>query len=68
MVASVLGIAQEIVYRRMWFETLPLMTAAMGIDRSLGFKEIPPCRPNFVPGLWFLEFELAKNIRPGFVI
>jgi putative acetyltransferase len=55
--------AREIGYQRMRLDTLPSMTSAMAVYRSLGFKAIAPYRVNPIPGASFLELDL--NARPA---
>jgi putative acetyltransferase len=42
----------------MRLDSLPSMTAALGLYRSLGFREIPPYNDNPVDGAVFLEVDL----------
>ncbi len=49
---------QKMGYERMWLDTVPSMTAAITLYRSMGFSDIPPYRQNPVRGALFLERKL----------
>ena len=55
---TVIATARERGYGRMRLDTLPSMTEASALYRSLGFREIAPYYRNPVPGARFLELEL----------
>src|SRR5262249_35775684 len=58
MAEAILGEARRIGYSRMRLDTLPSMSAAIPLYRSLGFTEIPPYTVNPVEGVLFLEKKL----------
>ncbi len=61
---AVVEVGRELGYRRMRLDTVPAMTAARALYRSLGFREIEPYRFNPIPGTSFMELDLAAP-RPG---
>jgi ribosomal protein S18 acetylase RimI-like enzyme len=60
MAEAIIEGARQIGYQRMRLDTLPgRMDRAIGIYRSLGFREIPPYCENPVEGATFMELSLA---------
>lgn len=57
---AVIGEARKIGYARMRLDTVPSMSAATSLYRSLGFKEIPPYRYNPIKGALFMELDLTS--------
>jgi putative acetyltransferase len=53
--------ARTIGYKRMRLDTVPSMTPATGLYRSLGFEETPPYCHNPVPGAKFFELRLEPK-------
>jgi GNAT superfamily N-acetyltransferase len=51
--------ARDNGYGRMVLDTLPSMGAAQRLYERLGFRDIPPYRPNPVPGARFMELVLS---------
>jgi putative acetyltransferase len=61
IILSMIEAAREIGYQRMRLDTLPTMTEAIAIYRSLGFREIAAYRTNPVRGALFLELDLTRS-------
>ncbi|UCF66448.1 MAG: GNAT family N-acetyltransferase [Acidobacteriota bacterium] len=53
--------AREIGYERMRLDTVPSMTAARALYRSLGFEEIAPYCHNPIEGAVFMELDLRAD-------
>ena len=58
LVRRVLDWAREARYRRVVLDTLPVMDQAQRMYERLGFRDIPPYRPNPVPGARYLGLTL----------
>lgn len=59
LAAAVVTAARETGYRRMRLDTIPAaMSAAVGLYRELGFRDIPPYYDNPIPGARCMELEL----------
>ena len=58
---AVIEESRVIGYKKMKLDTLPIMTTALTMYRSLGFKPTQPYRHNPVPGALFMELDLVTS-------
>lgn len=62
LVDEVIAAARAIGYRKMRLDTVePLMGHAVALYREMGFREIPPYRPNPIAGALYMELELRTE-------
>ena len=59
LVECIIDWARKAGYRRVLLDTLPVMDQAQHLYMRLGFHEVPPYRPNPVPGARFLQLTLT---------
>lgn len=62
---TVIDAARTVGYQRMRLHTLPSMTTAVALYRSLGFREVSPYYANPIPGALFLELDLRQAQTDG---
>jgi GNAT superfamily N-acetyltransferase len=61
LVEAIVTEARALGYSSMRLDTTPSMAAAQSLYEQIGFREIPPYRPNPVPGARYLELDLATD-------
>ena len=59
LVSRVLDDARRIGYSEIVLDTLPTMTEAQQLYEQFGFRDIPPYRPNPIPGTRYLGKSLT---------
>ena len=56
---KVIAEARQMGYKKLRLDTVePMMQTAVAMYRQLGFREIPPYRPNPIDGALYMELEL----------
>jgi putative acetyltransferase len=63
LAGAVIAEARRIGYLRMRLDTIPSMSEAVALYRTLGFKETAPYRHNPISGAIFMELELAPKVE-----
>ena len=62
LVRTLIADARSIGYKRMLLDTLPSMTEAHKLYRTLGFREIPAYQKDPIPGALFFELLLHGTL------
>ncbi len=58
---AILNAARDMGYTAMRLDTLPSMTRAISLYRSMGFREVAPCDKNPIEGAIYMELPLNKE-------
>jgi putative acetyltransferase len=58
LIQRVIAEARDAGYRKMYLDTLPVMTGAQRLYETMGFKDVPPYRYNPIPGTRYLGLDL----------
>ncbi|HEY9164817.1 MAG TPA: GNAT family N-acetyltransferase [Candidatus Kryptonia bacterium] len=61
LAADLIAEAVRIGYTKMRLDTVPSMTEAISLYRSLGFRDVRQYTKNPIEGALFMELELAKS-------
>ncbi len=61
LIAEAIAVAAATGYRRVLLDTLPVMTQAIALYRSLGFQPIPPYWDNQVPDILYFSLTLSSR-------
>ena len=61
LAAAAVAFAEAQAYREVLLDTLPQMTAAIGVYRALGFAPIPPYWNNVLPGILYFGRQIGPR-------
>jgi len=62
LAVEIMAEGRRIGYQRVRLDTLPFMSEAVALYRSLGFREIDPYRENPIVGSLYMEADLLGSI------